>query len=58
MKVSELIMKLKKCDPDADVGFAYATSDKIYGDEISEVIQLSYFGDEEECTQNYVMLRA
>ena len=53
MKVSELIERLQKCNPDADVEFAYESDATTDGTSIDHVAQIVFFGDElreEKCT--------
>ena len=57
MKVSELIDKLYKCDPDAEVEFAYESDNVISGDPVSSVAQYVLFGNSEEKDIMIVQLR-
>ena len=57
MKVSELIEKLCKCDPEADVEFAYAADNTTEGETISSVVQCVFFGDKEEENITVVQIR-
>jgi hypothetical protein len=45
MKVSELIALLQKCDPDADVEFAWKSDTTTSGNSVNSVAQFVFFGD-------------
>lgn len=44
MKVKELIEVLKKCDPNADVDFAFEQDNPFDGTSVSEVVEIRYPG--------------
>ena len=44
MKVKELIEKLKACDPNADVDFAYLSDNPTDGLSLTEVLEIRYPG--------------
>lgn len=58
MKVSEMIKKLCKCDPDAMVEFAYAADNTTEGEQITSVAQFIFLEDGEEGNICVVQLRA
>ena len=58
MTVSDLIKRLQKCDPDASVFFAFASDNTTTGDAVVEVLQISYFDEEQDNPLNDVLLRA
>lgn len=45
MKVSELIVLLQKCDPDADVETAWKSDATTSGNAVESVAQFTFFGD-------------
>ena len=54
MKVSELIEKLKKCDPEADVSFEYNGNNPLEGTPILGLLEIRYHDD---IDANTVVLR-
>ena len=57
MKVSELIEKLCKCNPNATVEFAYEADNTTSGEQISSVAQFVFLEDGEEGDISVVQLR-
>lgn len=57
MKVSELIEKLCKCDPNATVEFAYEADNTTSGELISNVAQFVFFDDGNEDDITVVQIR-
>lgn len=57
MKVSELIVLLQKCDPNADVEFAFKNDTTTNGDDVISVAQFVFFGNEPDEPFSVVQLQ-